>query len=307
MSHQKDRDMALPNFIIIGAQKAGTTWLAHMLRQHPNVFMPQQEVHFFNFKKNFNQGINWYKQHFKDAKPGQVVGEKTPNYLWIASEEEHRQAGRKRHQANIHQSIAQTLPDVKLIVVVRNPVKRAISAINHYRRHGEMSPLWSIDDVLFGKKRHIAQRYGVFDMGRYHYQIQAYYQCFNPSQIMIVVFEEEITKNPERCLQKVCQFIGVDDTFQFSRTQTKTNAFINRRVGTALLTHVQPTKPLLTWATLHKPGIINRLDYLPIMGQPMQKQVPSDSVISQLYNYYTKDNEKMFNMLGHPITEWIPS
>ena len=299
--------MTLPNFIIIGAQKAGTTWLAHMLRQHPDIFMPPQEVHFFNFKKNFSRGLNWYEQHFKGAKPGQIVGEKTPNYLWIANEEEHRKAGRRRHQANIHESIAQTLPDVKLIVVVRNPVKRALSAINHYYRHGEMSPLWRIDDVLFGRKRHIAERYGVFDMGRYHHQIQAYYQRFDPSQIMVIVFEEEITQDPERCLQKVCQFVGVAPSFQFSRMQTRTNAFVSRRVGTALLTHVQPTKPLLTWAALHKPGIINRLDYLPLMGSRIQKQVPSAHVISQLYDYYTEENQKMFNMLGHSITEWIPS
>ncbi|MEL6552370.1 MAG: sulfotransferase [Cyanobacteria bacterium J06621_11] len=299
--------MTLPNFIIVGAQKAGTTWLAHMLRQHPGIFMPPQEVHFFNFKKNFNQGLGWYEQHFKGAKPSQIVGEKTPNYLWISSKDEHRQAGRKRHCADIHRNIAQTLPQVKLLVVVRNPVKRAISAINHYQRHGEMSPLWSIDDVLFGTKRHIAERYGVFDMGRYHHQLQAYYQCFDPNQIKVIVFEEEITREPERCLKNVCHFLGVDESFQFNRVQSKTNAFVSRRVGTALLTHIQPTKPLLTWAALKRPGIINRLDYLPFMGSRIQKQVPSDDVIAQLYDYYTEDNQKMFNMLGHSITEWVPS
>lgn len=299
--------MTLPNFLIIGAQKAGTTWLTHMLRQHPDVFMPQQEIHFFNRKRNFNRGLGWYEQYFEKAKPGQTVGEKTPNYMWIASEEENRQAKRWQHRANIHHSIHEYLPNAKLIVVVRDPVKRAISAINHYRRQGQMSPLWSIDELLFGNKRSAAERYGVFDMGRYYHQIQTYYQCFNPSKIMIVVFEEEITRDPEHCLSKVCQFIGVDSAYKFKRTNNKANAFVNRRVGTALLTHIPPTGPFLSWAALRRPGIIDRLDAIPIMGGRIKKKLPSDAVTARLYEWYADDNQQLFNLLGHQITEWIPS
>ncbi|WP_424097675.1 sulfotransferase domain-containing protein [Moorena producens] len=64
--------MTLPNFLIIGAQKAGTTWLSHNLREHPEVFIPSDEIHYFNKRYNLNQGIEWYKQHFAD-----VNGEKS--------------------------------------------------------------------------------------------------------------------------------------------------------------------------------------------------------------------------------------
>jgi len=299
--------MALPNFLIIGAQKAGTTWLADKLRQHPDIFIPRRELHFFNLKKNFEKGIEWYEHQFKGAKSGQKIGEKAPNYLWITSEAENQQARRQQHRADIHRSIHQYLPKAKLIVVVRDPVRRATSAINHYRRQGEMSPLWAIDEILFGQHKSIAERYGVFDMGRYYHQLQAYYQCFDSSQIMVVVFEENIARNPKRCLQEVCRFIEIDDTFKFSRVQSKVNAFVDRRVGTALLTHLPPTRPFFTWATRKRPGIIDRLDRTPLMGNRMTKQVPSDAVISQLYRFYTKDNQKLFDLLGHRITEWIPS
>lgn len=298
--------MTLPNFLIIGAQKAGTTWLAQILRQHPDVFVPQSEVHFFNLKANFSRGLGWYERHFENAKPGQIVGEKTPNYLWIASEAENRKAGRKQHRANIHQSIHQYLPDAKLIVVVRDPIKRSLSAINHYRRQGEMSPLWSIDELLAGKRKTISERYGVFDMGRYYYQLQKYYQYFDPSQILTVVFEEEITIDPDVCLKRVCQFLEIDDSCAFKHMRSKSNAFVNRRVGTALLTHSWPTQPLFTWAGRQHPGIINRIDSLPLMGRRMKKQVPSDRTLTQLYNRYAEDNQQLFDLLGHRIAQWSP-
>lgn len=298
--------MTLPNFLIIGAQKAGTTWLTQILRQHPEVFMPRSEVHFFNLKANFSKGIDWYEQQFDRAKPGQMVGEKTPNYLWIASEEENRQAGRRQHRANIQKSIYQHLPDAKLIVVVRDPVKRAISAVNHYYRQGQMSPLWSIDELLVGKRQDISERYGVFNMGRYAYQLEHYYQFFKPDRVLTVVFEEEIVRDPEACLSKVCRFLEIDDGFAFKHMRSKSNAFVNRRIGTAVLAHARPTRSFFTWAIHHRPGIVDRIDALPILGKRIEKQTPSDRVLTQLYDRYAQDNHQFFNLLGHQIAQWSP-
>ena len=139
--------MTLPNFLIIGAQKAGTTWLAKKLCQHPDVFMPSQEIHFFNLKSNFRKGIDRYENHFANARNRAVIGEKTPNYLWIVE----KNSG--NHLPNIHRNIHKHIPDAKLVVIVRNPVDRLISAVNHYRRYGEFSPFWNIDDIILGSKK----------------------------------------------------------------------------------------------------------------------------------------------------------
>ena len=72
-----------PDFIIIGAQKSGTTWLVDMLRDHEGVFIPRDEVHFFN--GHFDKGIDWYASHFNEASKNQCIGEKTPDYLGGAS------------------------------------------------------------------------------------------------------------------------------------------------------------------------------------------------------------------------------
>ncbi len=87
--------MSRPTFLVLGAQKAGTTWIADMLRQHYQMCMPEKkEVHFFNKKTNYRKGLDWYKQHFEMC--GEPVrGEATPNYLWTSTEEEEiRESGR---------------------------------------------------------------------------------------------------------------------------------------------------------------------------------------------------------------------
>lgn len=68
----------VPNFLIVGVMKAGTTTLAYYLNQHPDVFLPDREIHFFDNDKNYARGIQWYEGHFVQACAEQIVGEKTP-------------------------------------------------------------------------------------------------------------------------------------------------------------------------------------------------------------------------------------
>jgi len=78
--------MVDPNFMLIGAQKCGTSWLAAMLRQHPDIFVPEKkELHFFNLKSNYARGIEWYRKQFDGWSGQKLVGDCTPNYLWEQS------------------------------------------------------------------------------------------------------------------------------------------------------------------------------------------------------------------------------
>ena len=75
----------LPQFLIIGAQKAGTTWMHEMLGEHPDVFMPTpKELHFFDQRQVYDQGLEWYAGNYADAPADAILGEATPNYLWAA-------------------------------------------------------------------------------------------------------------------------------------------------------------------------------------------------------------------------------
>ncbi|MGH7629885.1 MAG: sulfotransferase family protein, partial [Gemmatimonadales bacterium] len=177
--------MALPNFlIIIGAQKAGTTWLAYQLRQHPDVFMPSREVHFFDSAGNFEKGLAWYEGHFEDARGKRVIGEKTPEYCWVGG----RGPG---HLPEVHRNIHAALPEVRLIMILRNPVDRAVSHLTHLIRAGQVGPLERVDDLLVGRRRQLVTDIGVIDRGRYVYQIAAFRELFDPRQLLVLVYEED--------------------------------------------------------------------------------------------------------------------
>ena len=117
------------NFIIIGTQKAGTTWLSRRLNEHPEIFLPPNELHYFDLDQNYKKGLDWYRKQFNDKpKDAKSVGEKTPDYLWTNRPHQNK--------INIAERIHQLDPDLKLIIILRNPVKRAISAYNHFLRNG---------------------------------------------------------------------------------------------------------------------------------------------------------------------------
>lgn len=110
----------LPNFLIIGSQKAGTVALLRYLCQHPQIIGRDKEIRFFS-TKNYNKGINWYKKQLPiRLKKDTLVFEKTPEYFFDPKTPER---------------IYRFNKNIKMILLVRDPVKRAYSSWNHYRKY----------------------------------------------------------------------------------------------------------------------------------------------------------------------------
>ncbi|MDM8553304.1 sulfotransferase domain-containing protein [Desulfococcaceae bacterium HSG7] len=275
--------MTLPNFLIIGAQKSGTTWLGHMLRQHPDVFMPEQEVHFFDKENRFAKGITWYERHFDCVKNETAIGEKTPDYYWANGK------GVEGHLPNVHLNIYNTLPNIKLIIVLRNPVERAISAVNHIVRSGRISPFEKIDGLLFGYKQYLIQGHGVIDYGKYYSKIMAYLEYFEINQLLILIFEDDIIKNPSEGLIKVCNFLNIDCSFHFFSLKKKQNASKSSWMQLFLNYYLPYTRRITGFANLLF---------------PLYKPRPNEHNMKKLYEIYKDENEKLYNFLGHRISSW---
>lgn len=274
--------MTQPTFLIIGAQKAGTTWLAQMLRHHPDVYMSQTEIHFFDKQYNFIKSMEWYKGHFDNAAGEHAIGEKTPDYLWANGN------GVEGHLPDVHRNIHKYLPDVKLILLLRNPVDRAISSVNHIIRSRRISPLHKIDDLLLGKKRHLVEGHGVIAKGMYYSQIKAYLEYFDRNQILVLFFEECLMENTSLGLKSVCEFLGVNPSFIFRNDTKKVNADPRSRLRLALDYYL----PFMEKHT----HIIDR--YLPSSSRP------SKSTISRLYRLYAEENERLFELIGARTDFW---
>ena len=209
-----DRYRLRPAFIIIGAQRAGTTSLYQYLVEHPRVLAARQkEVHFFD--KNFGLGFEWYRRQFPPAWPGilaakrrLITGEATPYYLMHPLA-----AGRVR----------QTLPNVRLIVLLRHPVDRAYS---HYqlevrlgretlafedaidrepeRLRDEADRIRSMPDYTSENLQH----YSYLTRGVYVDQLQPWMDFF-PKEQLLILKSEDFYANPRATVHQVYEFLGL--------------------------------------------------------------------------------------------------
>lgn len=202
---------ALPNFVIIGAMKGGTTSMFQYLAAHPQVRPPfRKEIKFFDI--HYAKGLGWYRAHFPlraKMKDGAVTGEATPYYLF------HPLAAER---------MAKTLPNAKLIVMLRNPVDRAYSHYSHMRRVGR-EPL-SFEDALASEPDRLAgeadrivadPNYSTFAHGHYSYlargryaeQLPRWMEYFPREQILILS-SENLSSDPAQAFSSTLDLLGLN-------------------------------------------------------------------------------------------------
>lgn len=277
--------MPAPDFIIIGGQKCGTTWLRYHLRQHPQVVVPTKEAQFFNRRHRFARGQSWYESFFQRTAPGQVIGDKSPDYLWTTSD------GARDHFAGSHERLHEMYPEMKLVVTLRNPVNRAVSALNHFIRRGHISPLYGIDALLFGDKQSLIEGLGIIEKGFYYRELRPYLDLFDPEQMLILLFEADILQSPRQTLQRLYEFIGADLEVE--------EADLNRRHGE----HYLSLLGLLLQYYLLPKDLVKFLD----RPLPSTKLHPSPDNVLRLYDMYEEENEKLFDLLGRRPESWLRS
>ena len=205
----------LPSFLIIGAQKSGTTTLLEALGHHPRVFAPQSELHFFSHR--WDRGLPWYETQFAPAAADdRVVGEKSPSYL------SHPVAAER---------IAATLPEARLVVLLRDPAQRAYSHYWHNRRL-DKEPLSFADALAAEDGRvvdpHTAALYGYVGSSLYLEQLRRYERHFDSGQ-MLVEFLDDLQVDPQSVLARVCGFIGAGEPPAPLATTSVRNAYVEYR------------------------------------------------------------------------------
>jgi len=194
--------MRLPDFIGIGAQRAGSTTLAEMLDRQPNVVVSEpKETHFFDNRDGmYDEGLEWYSRHFSETPADAVCGEFTPCYMFVNG---------------VAERIREAVPDVRLVAILRDPVPRAWS---HYwfnvRRGWEPKSFEHALDAeeergAIGEWERVV--YGYEARGRYVEQLQHYERVFSPEQLC-VVFLEDLKEAPEDTLGTVLGHLGVNGT-----------------------------------------------------------------------------------------------
>ncbi|MDP9188662.1 MAG: sulfotransferase domain-containing protein [Actinomycetota bacterium] len=202
---RRRRTAELPNLIIIGGLKCGTTSIHHYLGLHPEINMSKpKELNFFVEELNWDLGLGWYRGRFDSSFP--VRGESSPHYT-----NEPRYTG-------VAERIREHIPDAKLLYMVRDPISRILSHWRHATGAGyETRPM---EDVLTREDQTYVTR------SMYWMQLQPYIDQFDSSQIAVIA-QEELQDDREATMHRAFEFAGVDPSFtseQFDREWERSTA-----------------------------------------------------------------------------------
>ncbi|MBA3690835.1 MAG: sulfotransferase [Actinobacteria bacterium] len=190
LKSRSSAEPTLPNFLVIGAMKAGTTSLYHYLRDHPQVFMPEtKEVNFFNPLRNWRRGVGWYEDQFCAAPEGAIaVGEASTSYTkfpWIQG---------------VPERIAAVLGDVRLIYVVRHPVERMRSQYLHHLATGQE---WRPIAEAF------VQESMYLNISRYAFQLDQFLP-YVPRDRVLVLDSRDLRADRVPTLRRIFEFLEVE-------------------------------------------------------------------------------------------------
>ena len=237
--------MPLPNFLIAGAAKSGTTALYHYLKQHPDVYMsPQKETNFFafegqevSFRGPGDEGTSGsaitsrdaYERQFDAVAAESAIGEASPWYLYSP-----------RAAANIRRH----LPSAKLIVVLRNPVDRAFSSYLHVVRDGRED--LGFEQGLLAEEDRISSGWEYIwhyrRAGFYAEQVERLLDLFDREQVRLYLYDD-LERDLGSVLKDACSFLRVDPGFSFDTSlKPNTTGIPKNRLLGRLLFQPNPLK-----------------------------------------------------------------
>lgn len=204
--HSKNKTKNIPQAIIIGVKKAGTRALLEYLRMHPNIKAPGPEPHFFD--KNYDKGLKWYRNLMPEVTKGQTTIEKTPSYFVTKG---------------IPERVYKMSKKTKLIIVLRDPVTRAISDYTQLAsRNPDVRPF---EEMVFVNNRTkiIDTSWAIIRIGVYVQHLARWLDYFPMKQIHFVS-AENLIKDPSTEMEKLQKFLGLKqmitaDNFTFNETK----------------------------------------------------------------------------------------
>ncbi len=202
----------MPDFIIIGAQKAGTSSLYFYLSQHPNIRVSAtKEIHYYNYHVLRGKRLGWYRSFFPLKFTGrhQITGEASPYYLFDHA---------------VPQRIKKDLPDVKLIALLRDPIDRAHSAYNMNKRQQQEDDFPTFEQAIANQDMSCEQSVLYLFRGRYADHLKHWLQYFSRDQFLFIK-SEDFFRDPNASLDEVYGFLGVPKIYPQSIRPQEVGAY----------------------------------------------------------------------------------
>jgi Sulfotransferase family len=296
--------MTLPNFLIVGAAKSGTTALYRYLRQHPQVFMsPLKEPNYFAHAGKpprfggpraeiLNRDVIYqrdsYERLFRNVGNQTAIGEASPRYLAVP--------GTARR-------IKEEAPRMRLIAILRNPIERAFSSFVMYRRDG-LEPAADLLQAIDEEPRRRRENWAFavhLDKGFYAAHLREYYQFFSKSQMSVHLYDDFV-REPKDMVRDVLEFIEVDSSFvpdmsvQHNPSGIIENPFLRYLwTGTHALRRAAPVLPKT---------VRQRVSRF-FTSRPLIRMSLSDEARNRLAAIYRDDILDLQDLIGRDLSTWL--
>jgi hypothetical protein len=265
----------LPNFMLIGPGRAGTSWLTKSLSSHPEIFIPRRKSTRY-FSSDYHMGLAWYESQFKGYAGQKAIGEASVGYL------PNEDAPKRIHDL---------IPGVKLIATLRHPVDRAYSS---YGRLAAMAKKGEPNyDISFEDKLKVTPR--LLNEGYYARHLKHYMEYFPREQILILFFED-MNKDPEGYLRAIYEFLGVDPNFRAPLLDQRLNATSTLRPKSRLLYGIYRTMVRLSLFKWTK-----RLDDMNRREVPKLRPELRQQLLDQ---YYLDDIADLERLTSKDLSAW---
>lgn len=299
--------MTMPNFLIIGATKSGTTSLYNYLHHHPQIYMsPIKETNFFAYEGGVPE-FNWwgepphttlnsitdlatYQQLFAAATDEIAIGEASPYYLY---------------NENAAERIHHYIPQAKLIAILRHPTDRAYSNYTHLIRDGR-EPYTDFAVALAQETTRRSENwswdYFYQDMGFYYQQLKRYYERFPREQIKVFLYDE-LKQDPAALFASICAFLEVDTTFQPNfEFHNNVSGYPKSKALQRFIDQPNPLKPLIRLLLSEK---IRQRVATKLRRANLEKPTMAPAVRQQLNQLYKDDILQLQALIQRDLAVWL--
>jgi len=303
----------LPNFLIAGAAKCGTTSLHYYLQEHPDIFMPGEikETYFFSqiSRHTFPEppghtygtdkiwNLSDYSNLYKNAAGYKAVGEACTSYLYY-------------HEKSMPRIVDTLGKDIKIIIILRRPDERAYSNYLHHVRDG-LEPL-NFHDALKAETQRIDDKWwwGFYymDVGLYHEQVKSYMVTFGADNVLTILYDD-LVSDPSALLKNIFKFLEVDDSFCPNLAKRYNTALVPRnKLLHLIVTTDNPVKSLFRLilpTTFDFRSRVKRKIKNMNLKKPDRKKLVEKNEKYRLIVKYREDILRLQDLLKKDLTVWL--
>jgi hypothetical protein len=276
------RGLTLPNLIVIGAQKCGTSGLHYYLSLHPEVSMSEpKELNFFIEERNYPRGLEWYSRHFDPT--ARCRGESSPNYTAYPQ------------HVGVPERMAATVPDARLVYIVRDPIERITAHwVHNYAKRREKGDLR--ETLLHPNTSYVSR-------SRYFMQLQRFLE-FYPDEQVLVLDQRDLRDERMPTLRRLFEFAGVDPSFEHPKFEQVRHSTSRKKRATRLGMRVQKASRSRAGRRVPRRAWLAMDVALPL-SKPIEKpEGVAEALGEEVLEVLHEDAERLRAQTGRDFSHW---